>query len=332
VPDSRWVAIDVLKASAIVTVVWIHAFHGWDRPRSILIYLSTLLSSFAVPAFFFASGFLHWRSVPIPAALLLRWMSRVVPPYLVASAAAFALRAGANETFTARKMAFELAVGSASGIYYFVPVLAGALLLGPPLSRWRGLALPLFGAFWLTGLLCVAGLDPGVRVLFGGPNVFWSLRDPLRWWGYFLAGWLVAERWRGRRDGSAVLRRVGLAAAGLVGTVVAAVAIHLARSAPSAWAWPIPAGLLYLVTYGCLVAIFVLARDAPPSRTVRVLSQASYPVYLYHVFFITLARRALPLPEPALDGAAFVVGCGGSLALVSLGRVLLGRHARVILG
>jgi hypothetical protein len=80
------VPIDVLKAVATLTVVWIHTAHGLARPTSVVIYLTTILSGFAVPGFFFAAGFLRWRPSPVPVAAVRRWIMRLLSPYLVASA------------------------------------------------------------------------------------------------------------------------------------------------------------------------------------------------------------------------------------------------------
>ncbi|MBI4515861.1 MAG: acyltransferase family protein [Deltaproteobacteria bacterium] len=43
------------------------------------------MSRFAVPAFFFASGFLYFRPTAMPPALLGQRLTRLILPYLVAS-------------------------------------------------------------------------------------------------------------------------------------------------------------------------------------------------------------------------------------------------------
>jgi peptidoglycan/LPS O-acetylase OafA/YrhL len=91
---SRFPALDFLKAWAILVVVYIHAFQTWGSNQEGLIDRLQFVTRAAVPAFFFAAGFLQAASsegalVPF----LQKRLTRLLLPYFVASAFAWAFRA-----------------------------------------------------------------------------------------------------------------------------------------------------------------------------------------------------------------------------------------------
>lgn len=310
--------IDLLKAIAIVMVIWIHAFATpWDLAA---LPLSAILVSWAVPTFFFASGYLRQTTRPVDGATLARWLQRLLVPYAIATVLAVAYRRTVlHHRLDLGDALFALATGSAWPVYYFVPMLAGAYLLAGILSRWPRLALPLFV---LVAPVVPCGLDPFPRHL----GLFWLFRSPFMWWGYFLLGWLAAER-------ESALATVPVHTRRGVGLVAAAVFVVIATVClvPGSWRGQV---WLPVVTanYAFLVSVFLLAHAAPPHRLLRWLSDASYPLYLYHFFFTSAVRSDLMRLGPLAEPAAFVAGILGSLGIVVLGRRLLGRWARLALG
>jgi peptidoglycan/LPS O-acetylase OafA/YrhL len=322
----RWGAIDVLKAAATLTVVWIHTAHGLARPASVFVYLTTILSSFAVPAFFFAAGFLRWRPFPIRLADLGRWLRRLLVPYLVASViwiVADAVRTGRAPRPGA--IAGSLVFGNALFIYYFVPVLAGALVLTMPMSRWPRLAPPMLLVLGFTGWMCQVG-SSSMRV-----GIFWTIRDPRRWWGFFVAGWCVAV-WLHRSQPSVHLcRTVGVVVLAVVAMLAVVAAFRLHSLPPSAWTWPPDGTITYMVTYVLIVGILGAAMGLAHPAT-RFIAAVSYPVYLYHPAFVEIARAVVPGSGLAGSGAVFALACAGSLAAVWVVRRSLGRWSALILG
>jgi fucose 4-O-acetylase-like acetyltransferase len=308
--------IDLLKAAAIVMVIWIHAFADpWDTAA---LQLQAILVSWAVPAFFFTSGYLRQTTRPVDGTTLARWMQRLLVPYVIATVIAVAYRRQVLHQDTL-SLTFNLLTGAAWPIYYFVPMLAGAYVLAAVLSRLPHLALPLFV---LVAPVVPCGLDPFPRHL----GLFWLFRSPFMWWGYFLLGWLAADREAALAAvAGGTRRRVGLAAAALF------VAIAAVCLLPGSWR-----GLVWLpvvaANYAFLVSAFLLGHDVRPQRLLRWLSDASYPVYLYHFFFTSAVRTDLMRLGPLAEPAAFAAGVLGSLGVVVLGRRLLGRWARVALG
>jgi surface polysaccharide O-acyltransferase-like enzyme len=328
----RAVAIDVLKASAIVTVIWIHAFVSWSPRQGGLLPALGSLSRFAVPAFFFAAGFLHFRDAPIRGNVLARRLNRVVWPYLVASLIALAAWSIQHGRPSWHEAFFWLLIGNCVGIYYFVPPFIGAVVFGTVVSRWRSLQTALFLVFFALGLAAELGLFQMKSSIPTQPFL-WNLRNPLRWWGYYLAGWFAA-RHGGRLSemGKGLRRRLGVVL--LVMAVVLLAEAMLAFPEGRTRPWLISE---YIRIYACIFGIFFLAWDYHEVRVMRWLSEATYPIYLYHFFFIAayvelfLKRGRTPLLGTA-SCDEFVLALAGSVFAVVLGRRLLGRYARLIIG
>jgi len=318
----RYGSIDTLKAAAIVTVVWIHAF---GRPLNLdALSLEALGTWWAVPAFFFASGFLHFRATPISVATWIAWARRLLGPYLVASLVVLAARRWLwGEPLGWREGLVALAAGSAFNVYYYVPVLMGALVLAVGLSRRPQLALATFVLFWLSGLLGIMGVEP-VNYFFG---LFWMMRSPFVWWGYFLAGWVAAQHRETLAGLSAGQRqRVGSVAAGLVAVVAVGCLV------PGSWRM-LGRPLLYVATYAVIVAVVALGARVGARRAVRFLSEMTYPAYLYHFLFIAAVKHAWGASLGwAMGPVAFACGWAGALAVVRFGRAAFGRHARALFG
>jgi peptidoglycan/LPS O-acetylase OafA/YrhL len=317
----RYSSIDVLKATGIIAVVWIHAFQQLGTTNPPIIMRVGFLTRFAVPAFFFASGFLYTHGRPLTAReFAARRLVRILVPYLVASLLAIGFRRWVLfEPVSARQALFDLATGGAWGIYYFIPLLLGAAVVAQGVFRFRPLAWPLFVIFWVLGLLSEAWMIP-----FGG--LYWQFRSPLRWWGYFFAGWVVAPFTPALQQLPPARRRL----MGVAALIVAATAsVYAIFALPPSFSREL-AALQYVTIYGIVVGLFLLTLNVGDVPFIRWLSEATYPIYLYHFFAVTLVHHwvAPPLRNPA----AFVLGGVVSIAVVSTGRSVLGRRARLLIG
>jgi peptidoglycan/LPS O-acetylase OafA/YrhL len=317
----RYASIDVLKASGIIVVIWIHAFQEFGNTEPLIIRRLAFLTRFAVPAFFFASGFLSARGRALAMReFAARRLLRLLVPYLVASLLALGFRHFMfSEQIAGRQAAFELATGAAWGVYYFVPLLLGAAIAGQGVFRFRSLAWPLFASFWVLGLLSEMSI-----ISFDG--FFWQIRNPFRWWGYFFAGWVIALHFGALEQLTAVRRRrIG----GVALAVAVTVFLYFVLALPTSWTAQV-AALGYIGIYSIVGALFMLTFGSADVPAVRWLSEATYPIYLYHYFIIAVVHRwlATPLRNPT----AFVLGVAGSVGLVYGGRKLLGRHARLLIG
>ncbi len=119
----RLPAVDLIKAAAIVAVVFQHSgvsfldphYGVWDRA------LRSTWGAFHVPASLLVAGFLYARERPIGLPEIRRRLGRVLVPYLILSPIAWWV------TQPGHGLLFALATGSASGIYYFIFVLVGCI-------------------------------------------------------------------------------------------------------------------------------------------------------------------------------------------------------------
>lgn len=311
--------IDLLKASGIVSVVWIHAFCrlGENPP---LVSRIAYITRFAVPAFFLVAGFLQASGPRVGAAAFAsQRLVRLVIPYLIASMAAFLVRQCLEgECMSVQAVLLRLCNGDAWGIYYFVPLLLGVTVLGHVLFRFPALAWPLWSVSAVLALL-------SETQLLSIGDMWWEIRNPCRWWGYFLAGWVVSKE----RSRIAALhpgwRR--LAGIGILG-VAAGLFCGYALCLPPGWSRP-SVIMQYAMIYAVLLGTTLAAWDAPCQPLVRWLSDASYPIYLYHFFVIMLARQ---FAAGLSDMVVFAIACSTTATGVAVLRRAFGNRARLLIG
>jgi surface polysaccharide O-acyltransferase-like enzyme len=319
----RVFSIDWLKAAGIVTVVWIHAIGVPYTPDALS--AATFLCSWAVPGFFFASGFLHYRDRPISSEELRRRLGRILPPYLVASVLALVFRATVlgHDDITLGLAAYSVLTAAAFGIYYYVGVLVLALVtIVPILSRWPRLAGPVTILFLALGVASMLLLDPLYR--FGG--LFWYQRSPFQWWHYLLVGWMAARAWPALARQPAVRCRILGAAA-----IAIALGVTATCTTPGVCT-PVAPLTIALANYAWIAGFVLLFRDVLPVPAAGWLSGATYPIYLYHLFFVETVLRLAPEASLGWRWVAFAAGLTGCAALVATARKLLGAQARVWIG
>ena len=322
----RFAAIDAVKAAGIVTIVLIHALRPpWDPGLSPLERWLGQLTRFGVPGFLLASGFLYAGARP-DSATTLRRLRRVLLPYLVASLLAQGWRAWQGLPSEGGGLLADLLFASSFGPYYYVFVIAG-LVLATPLfgllprgALYAATAALVAGQWWVDA----AGRDP--------LDFYWHLRNPLMWWGYFLVGWLA------RLQVAALAAFVAPRRAALGALAAAAVAgLTLAAAGEPALPRLLARTASWLDVYAILALIALAAsawRSPPP--WLRILSDATYTLYLYHLFFVLTLQPLFPAPPLRADALAIGVpwlgGLAGGLAVALLGRRLLGERARDWLG
>jgi peptidoglycan/LPS O-acetylase OafA/YrhL len=92
---------------------------------------------------------------------------------------------------------------------------------------------------------------------------------------------------------------------------------------------PISVTLQYVMIYGIVLGVVFWWWHAPDRPWLRWLSEATYPIYLYHYFVIVLMER---MPASlAWDAASFVAAAAASVLLVGVAKRLIGRPARLVL-
>ena len=321
----RFAEVDVLKAAGILGVVLIHSLRAHFHPQLSWQEAWMLeLLRFAVPGFLAVSGFLYATLQPVPWRQTGRRLRRILIPYLVASIAAECfwrvLGAGAQTG----SILEDLLVGAAFGPYYYVFLIVVLVLVSPSLPLLPRRALPILFAlcFLAQGLL--------ENDIGNPPDLLWAIRNPLRWAAYFLAGWWL------RLSYAAIAARVvrsralwGLALGGSTLGLAIFLGTELWPAARPTASW--------LEVWAILGLLFVLTCGRPPAPApVRALSDATYAIYLFHLFFVLPTQFLIPAPPGSIALIPILLpwlaGMGGSLVIIGLGRLLLGRRARDWIG
>jgi peptidoglycan/LPS O-acetylase OafA/YrhL len=323
----RYGEIDLIKAVSILVVALIHSLPFFRDPDLSSVESWLLhVTKFAVPGFLFCSGFLQASaSGGAQMAQTRRRLTRLLPPYLVASLIALVWRTWREGSLGPATWMRDLAFGAAFGPYYYIFVIVALTLAVPLIRRCSGRQL------WLLFCLMLPLQWVLSNVLaFHVIPLFWHLRNPLTWSSYFVLGWLLAERRTSVNDW--IARNRIPACSGLTGLVLA-IGVISWWEPPGIWAETADMMLVYAVLSLLFVASQGRRLDARP---IRYLSDASYSIYLYHLFFIEMAKPWVTAPPGEFRIAALAVPWGaallGSVTVVSVGRVLLGSRARRWLG
>jgi fucose 4-O-acetylase-like acetyltransferase len=317
--------VDLVKAIGILAVVGIHSVRAFFHPEVSAEerWLLTALQ-FAVPGFFAASGLLHATAERVPANLVRARLRRLLIPYLLASAAAQILRVfypGLDPPPSLAQAPLDFVLGSSLGPYYYVFHAVLFVLAAPLLARLSPRALASVTAAALLAQV-VSWIVPEFR--------YFAVRNPLHWFGFFLAGWWLrlheeaVGRWLSRRRRQAAL---------LAGGAAALLSLHEPLRA-SPWL----AGALQWLLVSCALTMLVtigIGRETR-SRWVRFASDSTYTIYLFHLFFVYPLQAVLqPAPgafEPLAIAPVWLAGLLGPLALAAAGRALLGARSRTLLG
>ena len=329
--NGRFVEVDALKAIGIVTVILIHGVRPpWDPHLSDLEVWIGHLTRFAVPAFLFCSGYLYATAERVPLRVTLQRLRRVLVPYAIASAGAQLWIHAVGSQSPGGSLSRDLLFGASFGPYYYVFVITGLVLVTPVFASIpRSLMIPLTGVLVAVQWMVDAAVWLQPRFAWYEANAFfWHVRNPLLWWGYFALGWVLrvnrdtALHWIAPRRALLVAICAG-AVAILTGVSGAGDPFLLVRSA----AW--------LHVYAVIALIFVwFCGRRESAGSLRFLSDATYPVYLFHLFFLYAVQLAIPPSRGDWISvlAPWAAGLAGSLALVTALQRLLGRRSRDWIG
>jgi surface polysaccharide O-acyltransferase-like enzyme len=323
--SARFVEIDALKVAGILAVILIHSLRApWDPGISQAELWLGVVTRFAVPGFLSCSGFLYATSDRIGIPTTLRRLRRVLIPYVIASIGAqlWWLYTEGGHTFEA--ILTELLSGSSFGPFYYVFVHFFLVLFSVVFARLPG---PGLIGLTVAMLAAQAWLETRAGILM---PIFWYLRMPLLWWGYFLLGWIVRQHYPRIQTWIAARRGALMSAFGLAILICTSVA-----SADASIGWVQLAK--WLSIYAILGFIFVTtcARTGAPA-VVGFLSEATFAIYLFHLFFVYAAQRLIQQTPNEFDalvvGAYWGAGLFGALAIIAAVRLLMGTRSREIIG
>jgi len=343
--QQRYLEVDLLKSAGIVAVVVIHSLRGFWVPdfsdRELFI---GQVTRFGVPAFLAVSGFLY-AAPAVSAARLRGRMSRILVPYGVASLLAIAwglvagplslpptellrgLGAESPEAQMTLGISLDLLLGNAFGPYYYVFVIVTFILMTPLLARFP----PAVPGLVLFAVLAQGYIESGALGWFA---LFWYSRNPLLWAAYFLIGWWIGLHAEACKRRVCELRGplIGMAASSLI----ACVAFQAFRQAGD-FSHAVVQGIAWLGVYATLSLLFFIGCGrSTRSRWIATLSDLTYTIYLYHLFFLYPLRDAVAdLAVPYETWPLAVTAVGSLAASVGLGlglRALLGARARTLFG
>jgi peptidoglycan/LPS O-acetylase OafA/YrhL len=318
--DARpeYAALHVIKAAAILAVVVNHAgpFGFSAKGPGLDRVLRSGWLDFHVPAFVFVSGFLYHRLAPIPWREVGRRLARIVPPYLVASLIGIAIGILQPKHGTL----FALATGSASGIYYYVFVMALLIPLTWPMSRLPRRAVELGLALLLLHLVLASFWRPLLPI----QGWFWGVRNPLVLAPCFLAGWLAHAHLPALA--AYARRHAALALGASLCVIVLYIGLHESLAGG-------PRRLARFAYTCAVIAAIALAwagRAVP--RPVRALSDATLTIYLYHILVYQGIHYLGGWPPALRVPALAALGLAGGLAVASAGRALFAGRSRLVTG
>jgi fucose 4-O-acetylase-like acetyltransferase len=313
----RYPFVDVLKALGIIAVVWIHSFLKLGEPRDEFCARLGFLTRFAVPAFFFVAGFLQAAGPRKSWLQFLKGKSfRLLVPYLVASLLAFVFSYFWDEKeYSIKNIVCALFVGSADGIYYFIPLLFLAMLVGFYVIPNRYLLNVVFVTFFMGGIL-------SWLLFLAFREFFWEIRSPLHWWGFFFFGAVLGKN----SESLAKINRVNRDIFGISLLIVAGIPFLIYTLFFSTdWSRP-NVFLQYFMIYFILAGVTLLFWSRKLWMPLVWLSAATYPIYLYHRFFIKILEN---------DFSTIIVFIGSLLCcilFVLITRRVFSRFSKIIFG
>ncbi|MCH7868980.1 MAG: acyltransferase [Myxococcales bacterium] len=322
---ARFSEVDHIKAVGILAVILVHSVRDpWNPEISTPEIWIGIVTRFAVPGFLLASGFLYATTVRIPTKTVLRRLRRLLVPYLLASLLAQLWWIGQGQAHDFPTVVKELLLGSSFGPYYYVFV-----------HFWLVLFVALFAilprrVLWgLTAVMLLAQIVVQGRLALRFP-LFWQLRGPLFWWAYFLIGFMLRLYYEPVRRLLTKHHGVFCALAAAIAMVCVAVAFNQPYSQLGRTA-------TWLYNYAIIALLFgATCGRGEPRWSVRLLADASFAIYLLHIFFVYAAAG---LFQPAKDefdlvviGGYWCAGLFGSLSVVGLVRTALGPRSRDVIG
>jgi surface polysaccharide O-acyltransferase-like enzyme len=301
------------------------AIHAVKEPGNAVEDYFGHLMRFAVPMFLAISGWLQATEEPIPWKRTRERLMRLLVPYFVASMLAEYYWASRGESRDAPRILHDLAFGNAFGPYYYVFAIVTMTMLAPLFARLRRKRLLVVWSVLVVmyGLaFALVTLSPEMQIT---SDFFWVPRDPAQNATYFLAGW-VAALYREPLGSFCRKHRTALLSFGVV-AALALSAVAPLREMPLAANL---AGWTNKLVVGAVVALFASGISRVP-LVVQLVSDATYAIFLFHVFFVEEVQRALP-PSTVQEVSAWFAGVLGSVLVVAASRWVLRERARTWVG
>lgn len=339
---NRFLEIDFIKAISIVGVILIHSSCFLDAVFTIERVLQTSMN-FAVPCFYFASGFLFARQSGTTTAIARKIMIRLLVPYITLGSIYFLTEpqlpwikqfadlapresAQANPHFLA--WYWKLLLGY--GIFYFVFILVIITLIGLSL---RNKHKALFFIAATTALAMLLFQSQLFELLISDLSIRWQQLIIARaFWGPFLIyllGWHFSIHYNAYQR---FLSRFALLIIPILLTIwIVYIYLDAAEELPMPMHTHIAfriAGIGLLLTTGIALNRY--------NRIFLFLSGASYTIYLLHIHFVIYGQSLFfdryfdSLPERIV--LPFFLALFASCTFVVVARKISTRYSRLFFG
>jgi surface polysaccharide O-acyltransferase-like enzyme len=288
--EDRDLSFDAFRGLAIIAVVAIHGIYLGGSPNNPgFIYYRQLLN-FAVPVFFFMSG--YWSSKEQITSLkgyetfLTRRLPRILVPYLFWSLVLIGYSAIRTGEVSGYRMIFKLSTGGACMGYYFLIALAQLYILTPVLMylnrKLGGYGLLLVFVFNMAGFLAVY-----LSRLFGVIGHIPSALPFYSWIIYYEMGLFMADRCEESHAGSKTRF-----------FILPAIAVSLFASILEAWVIALKFGRPEFATFNvkyfsflystCVIFGFIFGRQyfRRLPKFLSTLGYYSFGIYLIHMIVL----------------------------------------------
>ena len=279
---TRFSEIDLLKAIAIIAVVFIHCIS--DMPFGEVTAIQAFIGDwtrFAVPWFLFCAGFLFTKKRELSILEVLgKSATRLLPPYWVCSAfwilVAFTTARNVPSFGTIAKSLFY---AETHGIYYFVFVIAYLYFLG---SLLRYLQPKWIVGIWVASLLLlVCNYITWPAMILPNGSMKAAMRSPFVHCFPFLTGWLASVHYGVLRSKLRDLNRTKISLLCLADVALLTI-LTLGNKHDMTRELLIQSHVYILLALTLRIGI----THQLDSRTIRFLSESSYGIYLTHVLFL----------------------------------------------
>jgi exopolysaccharide production protein ExoZ len=295
-------SIQLLRAVAVLAVLAHHAGMGecWQFGVDLFFVISGFIIVYSSERFYGTNGWEFFKHRAI----------RVVPLYWVATLILIVHVAISYDSLQSANLSAELVAAS----LFFIPWSAPSGLIAPVHAvgwslNYEFLFYTLFAiALWLSRARAVAAVT-AFLFLAVAANAAHPLPLPLGYWFRpiileFAAGMALALAFRAG---------VTLTLQGRLALTVCASITFVTLSAldaPRALAWGVPSMIL--------VSAAVLGKDIPRVRFLAIVGDASYSIYLFHIYIFAAVHKAILVSFPASEILSVLASCIGGILIYRL--------------
>jgi len=336
VTEKYYQNVDYFRATAIICVVFIHATISTIDAAKYTPFLFGLLQDlflFAVPAFFFISGFLTLNS---SYQKIFQRLPRIVIPFLLFSIACQTIKYYPNLIENLSNILVNILFGESFAAYFFVFVIIYLYLLAPIFSKLQKYLTHIFLIVLSFSFIFLILQDLNIIFQQNLPEIFW-MRNPLLWLPFFLFGMLFKKN---EKTISNQIKKKNLFFALIILVILEIISyVFFVKSFVGY------GGIIwFLYSFIACIFLFFVFKNLPKTpKLVFFTSKKSYSIYLLHIMPIqfttiilfqkfSISREIIIQYFPFIVLALFLAGILFSVMTVKITRTLFGKYSKYIIG